>query len=269
HAGGWPVARAGALAAGHPLGQSLVDQLRSDAAIWTAVASPSPSATPVLRRELCFDGPVLEYGRPANDMLATVDRAAARTHVLEQLGLPADSRLVLYAPTRRPSDLRRRGDSDPGRLLDLLTVAAALPAGHRLLVRRHPGVPDDVAGLISGVLDVTAYPRVGELLLATDMLVTDYSALLADYAGTGRPALIFAPDLAEFAAAPGLNVDLEREAPGPILRTSAEVAAALRDIPAIVAEYREQAAAFAATHGSGSEGGAAGKLVDWLLAAGR
>ena len=68
---------------------------------------------------------------------------------------------------------------------------------------------------------------------------------------------------------PGFNVDLEREAPGPIVRTSAEVAAAVRDIPALVAEHRPRAVAFAATHGSGSEGGAAGKLVDWLLAAGR
>jgi CDP-glycerol glycerophosphotransferase len=263
--GGWPVARSGALATAHPLGQSLIDQLRSDAASWTAVASPSPTATPVLRQELGFDGTILEFGRPANDLLATTDRAAARSRVLERLGLPADSRLVLYAPTRRPSDLRRRGASDPGRLLDLLGVVAALPPGHRLLVRRHPGVPDDVMGLVSGVLDVTAYPRVSELLLATDMLVTDYSALLADYAGTGRPALIFAPDLAEFEASPGLNVDLEREAPGPILRTSAEVGAALQDIPAIVAAHGERAAAFAATHGSGSGGGAAAKLVDWLL----
>jgi CDP-glycerol glycerophosphotransferase len=77
------------------------------------------------------------------------------------------------------------------------------------------------------------------------------------------------PDLEEFEASPGLNVDLAKEAPGPLLRTSAEVVAALRDIPAIVGAHRARAAGFAATHGSGSEGGAAAKLVDWLLAAGR
>jgi CDP-glycerol glycerophosphotransferase len=110
---------------------------------------------------------------------------------------------------------------------------------------------------------------VSELLLATEVLITDYSALLADYAATGRPALLYVPDLEEFSASPGLNVDLTEDAPGPLLRTSAEVAAALRDIASVVAEHGPRAAAFAATHGSGSEGGAAGKLVDWLLAAGR
>ncbi|MFC4067451.1 CDP-glycerol glycerophosphotransferase family protein [Actinoplanes subglobosus] len=268
-AGGWPVARSGALASAHPLGQTLIDQLRSDAASWTAVASPSPTATPVLREEFGFDGTVLEYGRPANDLLSAIDRDAAKAHVLQLLGLPEKTSLVLYAPTRRPSDLRRRGASDPGRLLDLLGVASALPADHRLLVRRHPGVPDDVMGQVDGVLDVTAYPQVSELLLATDMLVTDYSALLADYASTGRPALLYVPDLEEFEGSPGLNVDLEREAPGPLLRESSEVAAALQDIPAIVAEHRHRAEAFAATHGAGGEGGAAAKLVDWMMAAGR
>jgi CDP-glycerol glycerophosphotransferase len=268
-AGGWPVARSGALASAHPLGQTLIDQLRSDAASWTAVASPSPTATPVLREEFGFGGTVLEYGRPANDLLSSIDRDAAKAHVLQLLGLPEKTSLVLYAPTRRPSDLRRRGASDPGRLLDLLGVATALPPDHRLLVRRHPGVPDDVMGQVDGVLDVTAYPQVSELLLATDMLVTDYSALLADYASTGRPALLYVPDLEEFEGSPGLNVDLEREAPGPLLRESSEVAAALQDIPAIVAEYRHRAEAFAATHGAGGEGGAAAKLVDWMMAAGR
>ncbi|WP_430780802.1 CDP-glycerol glycerophosphotransferase family protein [Actinoplanes sp. G11-F43] len=268
-AGGWPVARSGALASGHPLGKSLIEQLQSDAASWTAVASPSPSATPVLREELGFTGTVLEYGRPANDMLSTIGRTAARAHVLKLLGLPEDTTLVLYAPTRRPSDLRRRGASDPGRLLDLLGVATALPPNHRLLVRRHPGVPDDVLGQVDGVLDVTAYPQVSELLLATDMLITDYSALLADYASTGRPALLYVPDLEEFESSPGLNVDLEKSAPGPLLRESAEVAAALQDIPGIVAAHRDRAEAFAATHGAGGEGGAASKLVDWMMAAGR
>ncbi len=266
-AGGWPVARFGATAVAHPLGQELIDQLDSDAASWTAVASPSASATPVLRRELRFDGPVLEYGRPADDLLTTMDAEAARAEVLRRLGLPADTRLVLYAPTRRPMDLRKRGWSDPGKLLDLPGVVAALPTGHTLLVRRHPAVADDVLGLslVPEVLDVTGYPRIAELLLATDVLITDYSPLLADFAVTGRPTLLYVPDLAEFAASPGLNVDLAEAAPGPLLHTSAEVAAALRSIDTIAAEYERAAKAFAESHPSTGAGRAAARLVDWLL----
>jgi CDP-glycerol glycerophosphotransferase len=266
-AGGWPIARFGAQAVAHPLGRELIDQLDSDAASWTAMASPGASATPVLRRELRFDGPVLEYGRPANELLATMDAEAARAAVLERLDLPADTRLLLYAPTLRPMDLRKRGWSDPGKLLDLAGVVAALPPGYELLVRRHPGLADDVLGLVPGVLDVSAYPRAAELLLAADVLITDYSALLADFAVTGRPAWLYVPDLEGFAASPGLNVDLETAAPGPLLRTSAEVIAAVSNIGPITAEYERAAKAFGESHSTLGTGQAAAKLVDWLLAA--
>ena len=268
-AGGWPVGRIGAKARAHPLGQDLIDQITSDAANWTALAVPDESATPVLREELRFDGEVLAYGRPGNDALHTVDPEAARAEVLDRLGLPAGTRLVLYAPTRRPMDLRKRGWSDPGRLLDLPKVAAALPAGYALLVRRHPGLADDVQGLVPGVHDVSVYPDVARLLLAADVLVSDYSALLVDHASTGRPVLVYAPDLAEFEASPGLNVDLTVHAPGPLLRTSDEVVAALRDVGGLVAEHGPQAAKFAAAYARSHDGRAAAHLVDWLLAAAR
>ena len=267
-AGGWPIAKFGAQAVAHPLGQELVDQIVSDAATWTALASPGVTATPVLREELRYDGEVLEFGRPSNDLLITTDAEAARAEVLRRLQLPADTRLVLYAPTRRPMDLRKRGWSDPGRLLDLPRVVASLPPGYELLARRHPAMIDDVLGLAPGVLDVSGYPSVAELLLATDVLITDYSALLADFAFTGRPTLLYVPDLEEFEASPGLNIDLEKASPGPLLRSSDDVAAAVRDLPAIGHEYERAAKAFADSHTASGEGRAASRLVDWLLAQG-
>ncbi|HEX8347377.1 MAG TPA: CDP-glycerol glycerophosphotransferase family protein [Actinoplanes sp.] len=264
-AGGWPIARSGAGARAHPLGRELVEQISSDSAGWTALASPSRSATSVLRAEMLFGGKVLEVGRPANDLLHDLDAEAARTEVLRRLGLAADTRLVLYAPTRRPMDLRKRGWSDPGRLLDLPRVAAGLPADHVLLARRHPALADDVTGLAPGVVDVSRYPRAAELLLASDVLITDYSALMADFAVIGRPILLYVPDLAEFEVSPGLNIDLAASAPGLLLRTSTDVVAALRDINSVAAEYEAARKAFADSHGAGDEGGAASEIVDWLL----
>ncbi len=264
--GGWPIARFGALAAAHPYGRGLIDQLTADADRWTAVTSPSPDATPVLRRELLFDGPVLEFGRPSADVLERGDREAARVALAERLGLAPDTRFVLYAPTRRLMDLRKRGWSDPGRLLDLRQVADALPPGHRLLVRRHPALHDDVTGLADGVVDVSAVPRASDLLLAAEVLISDYSSLLADYSATGRPVLLYVPDLADFRSSPGLNLDVEAEAPGPLLRTSAEVADALRSLETVTADYPAATKSFAAAHGPRAAGEASAKLVDWLLA---
>lgn len=258
--GGWPVARFGARAQAHPLGADLTAQITADARTWTALTSPDPSATAVLRDELRFDGEVLEFGRPA---------PAGAGEVRERLGLPADARIVLYAPTSRPMDLRKRGWSDPGRLLDLPQVAAALAPGQVLLVRRHPSLADDVMGLAPGVLDVSTYPSATELLHAADVLITDYSSLLVDAAGAGRPVLLYVPDLDDFRASPGLNVDLDDDAPGPLLRTSGEVVAALRDLEAVAAEHAGAAKRFAAAYAGSTDGRAAARVVDWLAAAGR
>jgi CDP-glycerol glycerophosphotransferase len=267
-AGGWPISRVGALAVAHPLGRTLVEQVEADAGKWTALASPGASATPVLRQEFHYEGPVLEYGRPAADLLRAEKPEEARAAVARRLGLPAETRFVLYAPTRRPMEMRKRGSSDPSRLLNLTTTVRALPAGHRLLVRRHPTLDQDVLGVVEGSSDVSDYPGVSELLLASDALITDYSSLIADFAATGRPVLLYVPDLAEHTASPGLNVDLEAQAPGPLLRTFDEVAAAVADLPRIAADYEPAAKAFAAEHPVEGSGPAAARLVDWLLSGG-
>ena len=74
-------------------------------------------------------------------------------------------------------------------------------------------------------------------------------------------------DLAEFEASPGLNVDLGTVAPGPLLSTSAEVAAALGALDTVAAEHAGAAKAFAETYATAQDGRAAERLVDWLLAA--
>ena len=142
---------------------------------------------------------------------------------------------------------------------------AALPDNYRLLVRRHPTLDQDVLGVVEGSADVSDYPGVGELLLASDALITDYSSLIADFVTTGKPILLYVPDLAAYEASPGLNVDLEAVAPGPLLRTFDEVAAALRDLPLVAAEHEAAAKAFAAEHPTEGSGLAAVRLVDWLL----
>ncbi|MFI6075327.1 CDP-glycerol glycerophosphotransferase family protein [Actinoplanes sp. NPDC051343] len=262
---GWPISRIGTLAVAHPLGRTLVEQLTADAGKWTALASPGHSATPVLRREFRYDGPVLEYGRPADDVLRARQPEDARAEVAARLGLPADTRFVLYAPTRRPMELRKRGSSDPSRLLNLTTTARALPDGYRLLVRRHPTLDQDVLGVVDGSVDVSDYPGVGALLLASDALITDYSSLIADFVTTGKPALLYVPDLAQHSASPGLNVDLQTKAPGPLLRTFDEVAAAVGDLPRIADEYEHAAKAFASDHPTEGTGPAAARLIEWLL----
>jgi CDP-glycerol glycerophosphotransferase len=153
----------------------------------------------------------------------------------------------------------------------LADAAARLGADHVLLVRRHPNVVDEIPGEGDGfVYDVSTYPDMADLLAVTDVLVTDHSSVMFDFAGTGRPMLFFTPDPAHRPdRTPGFYLDFEAEAPGPVLGTSEEVVAAIRDVDAVAAEYRQRYAALAAKARDLGDGHAAATLVDRMLEAGK
>jgi CDP-glycerol glycerophosphotransferase len=78
-------------------------------------------------------------------------------------------------------------------------------------------------------MDVSVYPDISELFLISDVLVTDYSSSMFDFAVTGRPMVFFTYDLERYRDhVRGFYFDFDAEAPGPLLGTSREVVEALR-----------------------------------------
>nr|BFE67795.1 hypothetical protein GCM10020092_010960 [Actinoplanes digitatis] len=136
---------------------------------------------------------------------------------------------------------------------------------------RHPNVIDEIPGNGDGfVFDVSTYPDMAELLAAADMLITDYSSVMFDFANTGRPMLFFTYDLAHYRdTLRGFYFDFEQEAPGPLLSTSEEVVAAIRDIDAVAARYADRYTDFAAKGCDLDDGAATGRLIEGMLAAGK
>jgi CDP-glycerol glycerophosphotransferase len=233
-------------------------ELPRDVAKFDAMLSPNPFSTRVLRRSFRFAGPMLETGYPRNDILHGPDRAAVRARVRQALGLAAGTQAVLYAPTWRDS-LQHTLDR-----LDLELLRERLGPGTTVLVRAHGYTAASVhSGDGPGVRNVTGWPDIAELYLAADVVVTDYSSSMFDVAGTGTPLLFYTYDLERYRdVIRGFNFDFAAQAPGPLLRTSAEVAEALRDVDAATAPFHERYAAFAARYCPWDDGGAAARVVD-------
>lgn len=238
---------------------------------WSLLVSPSAFATPILRRAFRYGGELLESGYPRNDVLAAgADPAGLR----RRLGLPPGKRVVLYAPTWREDQQRADGDGFRlGLRLDVAAARAALGRDHVLLVRPHSHVAEPLPGAGDGFLyDVGDYPDPQDLLLAADVLVTDYSSIVFDFAVTGRPVVFFTYDLEHYRdTLRGFYFDLEAEAPGPLLPSSAEVVAELRALADGRGPTERQAAAyerFRAVHCRLDDGGAAARVVDRMLALG-
>jgi CDP-glycerol glycerophosphotransferase len=113
---------------------------------------------------------------------------------------------------------------------------------------------------------VTAYPDITDLFAIADVLITDYSSVMFDFAVTGRPMLFFTYDLATYRdKLRGFYFDFEAEAPGPLLATSEEVLAALADGDGAAAGYRDSYQAFAAKYCPLDDGKAAARVCDRLF----
>ncbi|HEX5782308.1 MAG TPA: CDP-glycerol glycerophosphotransferase family protein, partial [Solirubrobacteraceae bacterium] len=167
---------------------------------WQYVLSPNRFSTPILRRAYAIEGEMLETGYPRVDVLAGEDRDARGAALRRRLGIPEGVRTVLYAPTYRDHVTDRRGRYRLDLQLDLERLRAAVGEDTVILFRKHHYVVDTVPATADGfVRDVSSYPDGTELMLAADVLMTDYSSMMVDYANTGRPMLFFTYDLDAYA----------------------------------------------------------------------
>jgi CDP-glycerol glycerophosphotransferase len=137
-----------------------------------------------------------------------------------------------------------------------------------ILFRKHHYIVDPVPETPDGfVRDVSAYPDGTELMLAADVLMTDYSSMMVDFANTGRPMLFFTYDLDAYEdEIRGFYLDdFVGTVPGPLLRTTDDVAEALQGLDGVRDEYAERYAAFRETFCELDDGHAAARVVDRLF----
>jgi CDP-glycerol glycerophosphotransferase len=264
-----------------PAVRELRRALAQDPNNWRYVVSPGSFATSILEASFAPAGEVLETGLPRTDLLLGADREERAAEVRGRLGLE-ERTVVLYAPTyrddldyaigRKPhlprdrptyqSDLDYLDGYRLGATLDLATLTAALGEEYAVLFRKHARVVSTPAGL-GEALDVSDYPDGLELLLVADVLVTDYSSWLFDFAALGRPIVLFAPDLEKYRDhVRGLHVDLADEGPGPVVTTTEEVIEAVRDLEGVQERFQQRYDAFVETYCSLADGRASSRVVE-------
>jgi CDP-glycerol glycerophosphotransferase len=250
---GTPLKRMGMDLSDAPGTRNLAGVLRR-ARRWDYSVAANAFSTLVWERAYPTPYETLETGYPRNDILATATDADV-AKVREELGIEAGQTTVLYAPTHREYA------EDPTPPLDLARFADALGPDHVLMARlhyfhdEHPLLRElHDAGRIR---DVAAHPSVEELCLAADVLVTDYSSIMFDFAVLDRPIFIHAPDWERYREQRGTYFDLLTERPGPVARTDAELLDLMRS-----AESGDDArAAFRARFCALEDGRAAERVV--------
>ncbi len=199
--------------------------LRARVSRWDYSISSNRFSSEIWERVYPGDYETLEVGYPRNDALVNAGPEDVR-RIRAELGIEPGQVAVLYAPTHR----EYRSSYAP--VLDVAAVADALGPGHVLLVRAHYFYRADrqIEALhrAGRIRDVAGHPSVEALCLAADVLLTDYSSIMFDYAVLDRPIVIHAPDWEAYKTLRGVYFDLTTEHPGVFTRTEDEVVDALR-----------------------------------------
>ena len=160
-------------------------ELRRTSRDWDLILTPAPEMDAYYRTEYDYDGPILSHGYPRDDIFFSELADEVRERTRRALGIDGQT-VVLYAPTWRDDLATRFGSSPLVQHLDLEQAAQALGDDHVLLLRGHryhQAAPRSGTG--PRVIDVTTYPEINDLLLASDVAVLDYSSIRFDFALTG------------------------------------------------------------------------------------
>jgi CDP-glycerol glycerophosphotransferase len=263
---GTPLKRIGNDVPGANLSLSYRQLMKREAQYWDVLLAQNNFAAKTLVDAFGFTGRTLILGYPRNDVLMSANAEFLRKQARSNLGLSEDATVALYAPTWRDNVSVSTGYALVSHL-DFDAAREALGSSSVILLRGHANTAHQCVSIKQNI-DVTRHPDVNDLILASDILITDYSSLMFDYAVTGKPMLFLTPDLEQYRhVTRGFYLDLMDIAPGPICMNNEELADALADLEKTKIRYTERYARFVQTYIPRDDGMAACRAVDAIFAA--
>ena len=213
---------------------------------WSALPVPSEYFVDTFVKSYRYDGELLRVGLPRNDLLVRGLGEDDRRALKRRLDLPVDRPVVLYAPTFR--DRARKLGKKFEMPFELKDLQREIGTEIFLALRTHYLDRYKLSDRFrTFAADYSRHHDVTELLLAADVLVTDYSSVMFDFANTGKPMIFYTHDYEDYTRDErGTYVDLAEIAPGPLVTDTAGLIAALRDLDTHGERYRLQYDAFRA-----------------------
>lgn len=169
------------------------------------VSSSQAFSKQTLRQSFQHTGEILAFGMPRNDMLVMQNRTDLFKKVKDFYGIPSENHILLYAPTYRESK------SASEYLFDCTQISLALKTrfggNWSILFRMHYFIMEQL-NTSAEYIDASHYSDMQELLYASDVLITDYSSSMWDFALMYKPCFLFATDLDQYDLTRGFYTDI-------------------------------------------------------------
>ena len=200
----------------------------------TVLLSPAPAFSDIMSDAYQLDQKkrkkaVLECGYPRNDALFHFTEADVIKRK-QRIGIPLDKKVILYAPTWRPYNWQGGNQFAHEDALDYRRLYQEFGRDCVFLCRLHHLERgtfrfEEYPGFL---FDVTDYPEIDDLYSVSDLLLSDYSGTIFDFANLKRPIVLYMYDKERYLyEANGLNFSLE-DLPGSIATTQEEMMSALK-----------------------------------------
>ena len=140
------------------------------------------------------------------------------TDVYQKYPLLKDKKIITYAPTFRG----RIGTGFHEIEIDLDFVQKSLGNDYAIIYKPHPLITQSKYQNNSNIIYMQ-HESIKKVFAITDILVSDYSAIIFDYMVTQKPLIAYVPDLADYRLTPGIIFDYEAEFPGAIVKTDQDL----------------------------------------------
>lgn len=151
-------------------------------------------------------------GLPRNDELVHCNTEENRRRIRQKIGIKEGKMVILYAPTFREYD---KDSSQNCRLYVPITVnkwEEKLGRDYVFLMRAHYEVVKTMQVENSDFFkDVSSYQNLNELMIVSDILVSDYSSIFFDYSIQDKPMLCFVYDYEKYLSKRGMYFDIREQ----------------------------------------------------------
>ncbi|MBB3130941.1 CDP-glycerol glycerophosphotransferase [Paenibacillus rhizosphaerae] len=229
---------------------------------WDYLISQNKYSTEVFRHAFDFKKEIWEIGYPRNDSLFMNHNSKQILEIKKKLNIATEKKVVLYAPTWRDDEYKTSGRwilNLPGNLHKLIKQ---LNNEYTFLIKGHYLVEMDMAS--SESVRFFSYEQdIQELLLISDVLITDYSSVMFDFSLLGKPMIFYLYDFERYKnELRGFYFNIVDEAPGPVVFYEEELINILRNMNTYQHSYHEKYLQFVRKFNHADDGHASQRVVE-------
>lgn len=197
-----------------------IKSAKNDSRMMDYAISNSLYRTNIYKNNFWYNGEILELGCPRNDIFFNCDKSILKVKIANRYNFNCNDNIVLYVPTFR------KGYDFDYNSFEFKKMISKLKQKYNnnylLIVKLHSNVKNYNIRVSENIINASDYPDVSELLMISDIVISDYSSVIFDSLYTSAKLYLYLPDFSDYQKNRGLNLNI-MELPFSVSKSSDEL----------------------------------------------